>query len=226
MKKKFGFTLAEVLITLSIIGVVAAMTTPSLVGGYQKAKVGPSIRKFMSTLENANEFLVADKETNTISGAIADADEYLTELEKYIEGRADGTMDAGTPTPKDFVGQDLTGASDFKVFTLKGGDAFAVYIQSPDTENAQGSYKGKVAEIYYDINGFDTKPNKIGKDIFNLVMDNSGTVIPHGGNAEAKAYSNATADAWKDSCDETTVTNGLTCAGSIADNNWKVIYRY
>lgn len=31
MMKKFGFTLAEVLITLGIIGVIAALTLPSLI---------------------------------------------------------------------------------------------------------------------------------------------------------------------------------------------------
>ena len=35
---KPGFTLAEVLITLGIIGVVAAMTLPALVGNYKKAQ--------------------------------------------------------------------------------------------------------------------------------------------------------------------------------------------
>ncbi len=34
--KKIGFTLAEVLITLGIIGVVAALTIPTLVNNYQK----------------------------------------------------------------------------------------------------------------------------------------------------------------------------------------------
>ena len=34
--KKFGFTLAEILITLSIIGVVAALTIPSLIQHYKK----------------------------------------------------------------------------------------------------------------------------------------------------------------------------------------------
>ena len=34
--KKFAFTLAEVLITLGIIGVVAAMTMPSLIANYKK----------------------------------------------------------------------------------------------------------------------------------------------------------------------------------------------
>jgi len=36
MKKDFAFTLAEVLITLAIIGVVAAMTIPTLVANYQE----------------------------------------------------------------------------------------------------------------------------------------------------------------------------------------------
>ena len=35
-KKKIAFTLAEVLITLAIIGVVAAMTIPTLIADYQK----------------------------------------------------------------------------------------------------------------------------------------------------------------------------------------------
>ena len=34
--KKFGFTLAEVLITLGVIGVVAAITLPILTKNYQK----------------------------------------------------------------------------------------------------------------------------------------------------------------------------------------------
>ena len=38
MKK--GFTLAEVLITLGIIGVVAALTLPSLITNYRKKQTG------------------------------------------------------------------------------------------------------------------------------------------------------------------------------------------
>ena len=34
--KRSGFTLAEVLITLGIIGVVAALTIPNLIAGYEK----------------------------------------------------------------------------------------------------------------------------------------------------------------------------------------------
>ena len=36
MRLKHGFTLAEVLVTLGIIGIVAALTIPALIGNYQK----------------------------------------------------------------------------------------------------------------------------------------------------------------------------------------------
>ena len=36
VNKFLGFTLAEVLITLGIIGIVAALTIPALIGNYQK----------------------------------------------------------------------------------------------------------------------------------------------------------------------------------------------
>ena len=53
MMKKNGFTLAEVLITLAIIGVVATMTLPALMTntGEQQAKTG--LKKMVNTLTEA-----------------------------------------------------------------------------------------------------------------------------------------------------------------------------
>ena len=53
MMKKNGFTLAEVLITLAIIGVVATMTLPALMTntGEQQAKTG--LKKGINTLTEA-----------------------------------------------------------------------------------------------------------------------------------------------------------------------------
>ena len=50
--KKAAFTLAEVLITLGIIGVVAAMTIPTLVANYRKAKVETDLKTSYSILQN------------------------------------------------------------------------------------------------------------------------------------------------------------------------------
>jgi prepilin-type N-terminal cleavage/methylation domain-containing protein len=49
MKKfKSGFTLAEVLITLGIIGVVAAIVMPSVMTNYTYKTVGVKLSKFVS----------------------------------------------------------------------------------------------------------------------------------------------------------------------------------
>lgn len=53
MEKKQGFTLAEVLITLVIIGIIASMTLPSLLGGTNKQELKTGLQKAMSTLSQA-----------------------------------------------------------------------------------------------------------------------------------------------------------------------------
>lgn len=52
MKKKKAFTLAEVLITLGIIGIIAAMTLPTLVAKYKKLVIETSLKKTYSELQN------------------------------------------------------------------------------------------------------------------------------------------------------------------------------
>ncbi len=51
--KSFGFTLAEVLITLGIIGIVAAMTMPALIVNYQKKQTAVKLSKFYSIMNQA-----------------------------------------------------------------------------------------------------------------------------------------------------------------------------
>ena len=47
--KKNGFTLAEVLITLGIIGVVAAITLPTVIQNYQKQVLVTQLKKMYAT---------------------------------------------------------------------------------------------------------------------------------------------------------------------------------
>ena len=54
MKKK-GFTLAEVLITLAIIGVVASLTLPSLMSNTSEQQYKTALRKVVNTLSEAGQ---------------------------------------------------------------------------------------------------------------------------------------------------------------------------
>ncbi len=57
---KRAFTLAEVLITLSIIGIVAAMTLPMLIVNYQKKVVATNVKKAYTELNQIIQFAVSD----------------------------------------------------------------------------------------------------------------------------------------------------------------------
>ena len=57
--KKNGFTLAEVLITLAIIGVVATLTLPSLMTNTQEQQALTAFKKLMNTLNEAGQMNAA-----------------------------------------------------------------------------------------------------------------------------------------------------------------------
>ena len=61
--KQKAFTLAEVLITLAIIGVVAAMTIPTLLTQYQEKQTISKLLKVYSTLSNAYQMMIAEHGT-------------------------------------------------------------------------------------------------------------------------------------------------------------------
>lgn len=60
IKKIFGFTLAEVLITLAVIGVVAALTIPIIVSYYQQQETISGLQKFYTTLNKVIKASEAD----------------------------------------------------------------------------------------------------------------------------------------------------------------------
>jgi prepilin-type N-terminal cleavage/methylation domain-containing protein len=88
MKK--GFTLAEVLITLTIIGVVAALTIPGLIASYQKKVVETRIKKFYSVIQQAIKMIEANGSTLDATGygsagGTDKALKYWEQLSPYIK---------------------------------------------------------------------------------------------------------------------------------------------
>lgn len=97
MKK--GFTLAEVLITLGIIGVVAAMTLPTLISHHKKQVVETRLAKFYSSISQATKLSEVDNgepkywedltENNTLEW-------YNKYYKKYLKTLEDDTLDLTT----------------------------------------------------------------------------------------------------------------------------------
>ena len=89
LKKRAAFTLAEVLITLGIIGVVAAMTMPSLIANYQNRVLLTAVKKTYSVFNNAVKLALSDRESTDIITVFDTANTSLqtTEtLQKYFNG--------------------------------------------------------------------------------------------------------------------------------------------
>lgn len=152
-----AFTLAEVLITLAIIGVVAAMTIPTLINNAQEQAYLTQFKKVYTNLSQS--YLSAAQESGT-------ADTWLTGEELY------NNMKPYLKIIEDCPATD--GCFPNVVYkTIKGGDAYPFY-------QASYGYKVRLADgssvlfqtsweiagtIYVDING-DKAPNQFGYDMF------------------------------------------------------------
>ena len=84
---KKGFTLAEVLITLGVIGVVAAVTLPTLIQNYKKHVVETRLAKFYTTINQAIQM------SETVNGD----KRYWDELGKGFEPDDEGNPDYTKP---------------------------------------------------------------------------------------------------------------------------------
>ena len=53
MNKKFAFTLSEILVAMAIIGVISALTVPTLLNNYQTKALSLELRKTVNDIESA-----------------------------------------------------------------------------------------------------------------------------------------------------------------------------
>ncbi len=149
-----GFTLAEILITLGIIGVVAAITIPSLVAKYQKKITVIQLKNTFSTLQQAVKMSSED------NGDCEDWDYTLSKsefIERYFLPYLKASKVDMTITFTDLKGGSHTFGNSYPKFMLLDGSVI-IYVQ----HNFQVSN-----HLVVDLNGL-AKPNKVGRDVFVL----------------------------------------------------------
>ena len=172
-----GFTLAEVLITLGIIGVIAALTIPTLVHNIQNAKYYSAFQKSYSTMSQLTETLVLENGdmAGAISayGSLANAYKAKAKVMKFCpESPTDSgcmpvniSMIDNTPTLPEYYWYDC--------LVLADGMAMAIQtIADSCNYDFGGSFQNGCGTIYLDTNGI-SKPNQIGRDVFyfNITKD-------------------------------------------------------
>ncbi len=213
-----GFTLSEVLITLGIIGVVAAITIPGLITNYRKHVAATTLEKSISTL---NQTIKLSENEN---GELETWDKSLPQeefIDKYFRPYIKIMQTCNPITKCGYKSQtpwkNLTGAAagiygnpnhrGRTPFIAMDGILYTFgFINdggAPDSNN------DKI--IIIDINN-SRGPNQFGKDIFFLYRKDEASIYPYGADKSSKEIRN---DCSKNG-------QGLYCAAWIRENGWKI----
>ena len=214
-----GFTLAELLVTLGIISFVSMLTVPVLVQSVGNAKVGPTLMRAKNIFENGVGEMLADKGVP----ALENVGNALFELQEYIHASLnDETYDLKQRTGNNLIegGYIRMDTDDEITYWIAIASNSAEPLDMfPNTPNNQ-----VYGDVIVDING-EKAPNRNSKDLFKFILYNDGTLRPFGAEySERRKGKNSYS--WKNNqCDKAKVNYADTCAGSIFENNLKVIYR-
>lgn len=243
MESKKGFTLAEVLITLGIIGVVAALTFPNLIANYKKHSTVEELKSAYSILSQAIESSKKDHEDisywNFSLGTDAFVNEYLAQ---YLKLKNLGTYHSpSTPgydyffyylgnSTYDVTNQSVVLHSTAKanIYSLPNGMLVTIAVYKSHTFNIG------TCVIRVDING-TTKPNMLGKDVFTFSFTEKYPKLTPGVSNQFAHYKYTAEELLRDSvtggCNSSSSANwgtapGDACSVVIMRDGWKIRKEY
>ena len=223
MKKLLkGFTLAEALITLAIIGVTASLAMPTLQTNSQRAQVAPALLKAINNIESANRLALQQNNVRTldnlpvpgfnnvfVNSGIAYVNTVLLPLLGLTRIDNDENIQYRNNNqnyPHRFI------------FSSKDGIYYVVANNDLNMVNRQNSpveYGGRQFSLHIDVNG-PKGPNIMGRDLYRVAIDTKGEVLPIGSRVFAR-YSNMPLT-WEQNCNSERINNVEFCAGSVVDN--------
>ena len=206
-----AFTLAEVLITLGIIGVVAAMTMPSLIQNYQEKATVTKLKKFYSLVSQAYVSILNDEGGSDILQAGNDL-EMMEKFGKYLKyqktcGRNKGCFP--NVTYKSVTGNGYNKWEDDTTYRSRAiltDGTLIMFNFNALVNNSDNFY----AQIYVDINGFKG-PNQLGRDFFYFYISPE-KIVPGGAKVLEAIFPDQKFD---ENCIQ---QNGYACAAWVIYN--------
>ena len=210
--RKFGFTLAEVLITIGIIGVVSILVISPLVNNYKKSVTINGLKKMYNTFTNVLQ--KAEVDNGSISEwKFSSSDEFSRKyMEPYFEGVTKNVKyDMYNPAKGKIIN---VGAQGPAHICIKNGMCYWMYTHDIDKFiNNTGGY----FLIFADMNG-KKGPNMLNKDIFTFsILLSDKKITPNGmGSSRSSLLGRCT----KNNSD--TFHTGKSCAALIITDGWQI----
>jgi len=210
-----GFTLAEVLVTLGIIGVVSAMTVPSLVQNYQRQSYVTQLHKVYNELNQGLVQYMNERNAINLTEAgltsNAAAESFIKKYFRIVQ-TCDTTTNCFADSYKTVSGADYSNAMEktIKSYILASGASIRPnYAKSGE----------KLINLAVDING-EKGPNIHGRDLFFLFIYNNALVDDRGEAAPMTEDDRETS--FEERCQKATNIGG--CFGKILNDNWEMTY--
>lgn len=179
-----AFTLAEVLITLGIIGVVASLTVPILINNINDAQTKSGVKEAYSILSQAMTNAYREN-GNTITGLASNHSTFKDIFKPYLSYIKDCSSNAITDgcwitqNYKDATPWVAVETSQNAGLILKNGMLLYFRLHSSNCLYTDGnSINWRCGFIEVDINGFKG-PNRTGMDTFPFSLQD-GSVKPFG----------------------------------------------
>jgi len=201
---KYGFTLAEVLITLIIIGVIAAFTIPTLINNTKKQEYVAGLKKAYSLLSNATNAVMYEEGNPRcdIGGWACGNTRVATLLKKHLSvsrdcGRAWNYECFEQGRFKTLAGGlannnwSMFGSSPYKMVLNNGMQLVIGDSRSDCTYGIWGQtgIENMCIMMIMDING-SKGPNTLGRDIFYFAIKEYG-LVPAGHDVESSCSSSS-----------------------------------
>ncbi len=167
-KAKSGFTLAEVLLVITVIGIVASLTLPSLIVSIQETEMTVSTKKAYSEICAAWKNYIEDN-GGTPVGKFTSTDDLRTNfLREYFAYSQVTSLGSNT---RIFQSLNSTNYYTNNVGITKSNGVYIGFGNASPTCTLQG-YANLCAQLVMDVNG-KKGPNRDGYDVFwfNLMTD-------------------------------------------------------
>ena len=166
--KKYAFTLAEVLITLGVIGVVAILTIPSVMQSYQSRVLATQIKKAYNEVATAGATAMSME-----MGVDSFKDTKVFQQNNFVTNYFKKTKDCRNEPGDCFASTYRRGDTTYNINSLTEID-----WDSAHCFTAKAGYSMCLDEYgigILDING-KSGPNRIGKDFFEIGMGTDGSI--------------------------------------------------
>ena len=229
--KFIGFSLSELLIAMSIIGIIATLTVPNLMASYQKKSMVSLLQKIYVELGQNLTILQTENYNKTFYQSILSLQgrTIANTAGKFFVGDANYKpyyeilKDCGTTAQPCFA-QSYSNIAGDSTSDFSCNDGYNVILKNGSAMCLIPADDGDPAKIHVDVNG-EEGPNIGGRDMFTFyIYDDFSIDEKDITPAKIKDGTAETArnDLFNKSCLSSTVGEG--CFGKLLNNNWQMDY--